>query len=121
MRCLSTLATDPAGKLDILGEDGHTLGVDGAQVGVLEQANEVSLGRLLEGSNGGRLEPEVSLELLSELADETLEGETADQKLGRLLVLPDLTETVWERISVGWKGMVVRKKKDGGEIIFGAK
>eukprot|EP00959_Pyramimonas_sp_CCMP1952_P381806 8000679-Pyramimonas_sp.AAC.1 len=28
---LSALATDTAGKLDVLGHDGHTLGVDGAQ------------------------------------------------------------------------------------------
>jgi len=40
---LGPLATDAAGKLDVLGHDGDTLGVDGAQVGVLEQTNEVSL------------------------------------------------------------------------------
>lgn len=45
---LSTLATDPAGKLDVLGHDGHTLGVDGAKVGILEQSNEVSLAGLLK-------------------------------------------------------------------------
>ena len=31
---LCTLATDPPGQLDVLGHDGDTLGVDGAQVGV---------------------------------------------------------------------------------------
>ena len=36
---LSTLATDTAGKLDVLGHDGHTLGVDGAEVGVLKETN----------------------------------------------------------------------------------
>ena len=36
---LSTLSTDTAGQLDVLGHDGHTLGVDGAQVGVLKQTN----------------------------------------------------------------------------------
>jgi len=35
-RCLSTLATDPPGQLDVLGHDSDTLGVDGAQVGVLK-------------------------------------------------------------------------------------
>ena len=49
MSDLSTLATDTAGKLDVLGHDGHTLGMDGAQVGVLEQTDEVSLAGLLEG------------------------------------------------------------------------
>ena len=35
-RRLSALTTDAAGKLDVLGHDSHTLGVDSAQVGVLK-------------------------------------------------------------------------------------
>ena len=45
---LSTLTTDTAGKLDVLWHDGDTLGVDGAQVGVLEEADQVGLGGLLK-------------------------------------------------------------------------
>ena len=45
---LSTLATNAAGKLDVLGHDSHTLRMDGTQVGVLEQTHEVGLGRLLQ-------------------------------------------------------------------------
>jgi hypothetical protein len=48
---LSTLATDAAGQLDVLGHDGDTLGVDRAQVSVLEQANEVGLRRLLQSQD----------------------------------------------------------------------
>ena len=44
---LSPLATDTTGQLDVLGHDGHPLGVDGAQVGVLEEADQVGLGSLL--------------------------------------------------------------------------
>ena len=40
---LSSLSTDAAGQLDVLGHDGDTLGVDGAQVGVLEEADDVRL------------------------------------------------------------------------------
>ena len=47
---LCTLATDPPGQLDVLGHDGDTLGVDGAQVGVLEQPNQVGLAGLLKKS-----------------------------------------------------------------------
>jgi len=90
---LCTLATDPPGQLDVLGHDGDTLGVDGAQVGVLEQTHQVSLTGLLESANGGRLEPQVSLEVLGDLPDETLEGQLADEQLGGLLVTPDLTES----------------------------
>ena len=60
---LRALATDAAGQLDVLRHDGDALGVDGAKVGVLEEANEVGLGRLLEGDDGRRLEAEVGLEV----------------------------------------------------------
>jgi len=66
--------------------------VDGAEVGVLKEANEVGLGSLLEREHGRGLEAEVRLEVLGDLADEALEGELADEKLGGLLVLADLTE-----------------------------
>ena len=99
---LGTFSTDSAGQLDVLGHNGDTLGVDGAKVGILEETNEVSLGRLLEGHDGRALEAEVSFEVLSDLTDKTLEGELADEKLGRLLVSSDLTESdsSWP-ISVG--------------------
>ena len=89
---LSTLSADTAGQLDVLGHDGHTLGVDGAQVGVLEQTNQVGLGSLLQGHDGRGLEPQVGLEVLGDLTDQTLEGQLADEELGALLVTPDLTE-----------------------------
>jgi histone H3 len=92
-RSLSTLTTDAAGKLDVLGHDGDTLGVDGSQVGVLEETDEVGLSGFLEGEHGRALEAEIGLEVLGNLTDETLEGELADQELGRLLVLSDLTES----------------------------
>ena len=45
---LGTFTTDAAGQLDVLRHDGDTLGVDGAQVGVLEETNQVSLTGLLK-------------------------------------------------------------------------
>ena len=78
---LRALTTEAAGQLDVLGLDGDTLGVDGTQVGVLEQGDEVSLDGLLKSTNGRRLEAEIRLEVLSNLTDQTLEGQLADQKL----------------------------------------
>ena len=110
---LRALTAEAAGKLDVLGfcamldgnnkpetrlTDGDTLGVDGAEVGVLEQRDEVGLNRLLEGADGRRLEAEVRLEVLGNLADETLEGELSDEELGRLLVATDLTESDGTRL-----------------------
>lgn len=45
---LSTLATDSSGKLNIFRHDSDTFGVDGAQVGVFEQAHQVSLASFLK-------------------------------------------------------------------------
>ena len=59
--CLGALAADAAGELDVLGHDGDALGVDGAQVGVLEEAHEVRLGGLLEREDGVALEAQVRL------------------------------------------------------------
>lgn len=44
---LSPLTPDSPGKLNVLGHDGNTLGMDGAEVSVFKQSNEVRLGRLL--------------------------------------------------------------------------
>lgn len=73
--------------------DGDTLGVDGAKVGVLEKRDEVGLDGLLESADGGGLEAEIRLEVLGDLTDKTLEGQLADEELGRLLVTTDLTES----------------------------
>jgi hypothetical protein len=56
--------------------------MDGAEVGILEEPNEVSLGSLLECTQGIGLEPEVTLETLGNLSDEPLEGELPDQEVG---------------------------------------
>ena len=90
---LSTLATDAAGQLDVLGHDGDTLGVDGCQVGVLEQTHQVGLSSLLQGQHCAALEAQVSLEVLGDLTHQALEGQLADQQLSALLVLADLTQS----------------------------
>lgn len=70
-----------------------------AEIGVLEEADEEGLGRLLEGEDGVALEPDKvhvifrSADVLRDLADEALEGELADEELGGLLVLANLAES----------------------------
>jgi hypothetical protein len=90
---LSPLSADAASQLDILGHDGDTLGVDGSQVGVFEQANQVGLCSLLESQDGRGLETQVGLEVLSDLANQPLERQLADEQLGGLLVLADLAQS----------------------------
>jgi len=72
--------------------------MDGAQVGVLEERDEVSLDGFLESTNGRALEAEIGLEVLSNLTDETLEGELADEELGGFLVATNLTESDGTRL-----------------------
>lgn len=93
MPSLSTLTANTAGELDVLGHDRDTLGVDGAQVGVLEQTDEISLAGLLQGHDGRALEAQIGLEVLSDFTDETLEGQLADEQLGALLVTTDLSQS----------------------------
>jgi len=92
MLCLSTLSTDSSCKLDILGHDGDTLGVNSAQVGVLKQTHKVGLRGFLQGTDGSALETQIGLEVLSDLTNQTLEGQLADQQLSGLLVTTDLTK-----------------------------
>ena len=91
-RFLRALTADAAGQLDVLGHDRNTLGVDGAQVGVLEQTHKVSLSGLLKGKHGRPLKTEVALEVLGDLTHQALEGELADEQLRRLLVAADLAQ-----------------------------
>ena len=98
--------------------------MDGAQVGVLEEADQVGLGGLLQGQDGGALEAEVRLEVLGDLADEALERQLADQELGRLLVLADLTQGDGARPvavglldAAGGRGGFARRL--GGELLAG--
>ena len=91
-KCLSAFTADTTSQLDVLGHDRHSLGVDGAQVDVLKQTDQVSLARLLQSHHGRALEAQISLEVLCNLTHQALERQLADQQLGRLLVATDLTK-----------------------------
>ena len=66
--------------------------MDGAEVGILEERDEVGLDGLLQGTDGRRLEPEIRLEVLGDFTDQTLEGQLSDQELGRLLVAANFSQ-----------------------------
>ena len=90
---LRSLTTETTSKLNVLRLDGDTLGMDGAEVGVFEEGDEVSLDGLLESTDGRGLESQVGLEILSDFTNKALEGELSDEELGTLLVTTDLTES----------------------------
>ena len=78
--------------MHVLWHDRHALGVDCAQVGVLEQANQIRLRRFLQCKDRRALKSQVILERLRELAHEPLERKLANEQRGTLLVLPNLTQ-----------------------------
>ena len=90
---LSTFTTDSSGKLDVLWHNGDTFCVDGTQVSIFKQTNQVSLASFLQSHNGRALESEISLEVLSNFTDQTLEWEFSDQKFCALLVTSDFTKS----------------------------
>ena len=112
-RHLCALSANAASQLDVLWHDGDALGMDGAQVGVLEEADQIGLTGLLKSSNSRALEAQVGLEVLGDFADEALKRQLADQKLGGLLIATDLAESDCARaISVrllnatgGWRAL----------------
>jgi len=61
--------------LDVLGHDGDSLGVDGAQVGVLEETDQVSLAGLLQSHDSRALEAQIRLEVLDDFTHQTLKGQ----------------------------------------------
>ena len=95
---LRAFTTEAASELDVLGLDGDTFGVDGAQVGIFEERDEVGLDGLLKGTDGGGLEAEVGLEVLGDFTDKTLEWQLADEELSRLLVATDFSESDGTRL-----------------------
>ena len=89
---LWSLSSDSSCELHVLWHDGDSLGVDGAEVSVLEEWNEVSFSGLLESKDGRWLESQVSLELLSNLSYESLEWELSDEEFSWFLVSSNFSE-----------------------------
>ena len=70
--------------------------MDGTQVGVFEQGHEVGFGSLLEGQDGSALPAlfvRFRAKFIGNFADQSLEGQLADQQVGAPLVFANLTES----------------------------
>ncbi|GBP96940.1 hypothetical protein EVAR_77053_1 [Eumeta japonica] len=59
---------------------------------VFEETDQVRLASLLEGHHGGALEPQVGLEVLRYLANESLKWQLTNQQLRALLIATDLAK-----------------------------
>ena len=64
----------------------------GAKVGVFEKADHVGFSGLLDGEDGGRLESKVSLEVVGDFSNESLERKLSDEEFSGFLESSDLSE-----------------------------
>lgn len=87
------LTANATSEVHVLRHDRDPSSMDRTIVRVLEQADEVRLGRLLETQERRRLKTDIRSNLLRDLTHETLEGHLTDQKVRALLVLADLAES----------------------------
>ncbi|KYN00179.1 hypothetical protein ALC62_09059, partial [Cyphomyrmex costatus] len=79
--------------LDVFRHDRDALCVDRAQIGVLEETNEVCLRRFLESADGGALKTQIGLEILRDFTNQPLERQLPDQQLSRLLVSSNFSKS----------------------------
>ena len=101
--------------MHVLWHDGNSLGVDGAEVSVLEKTNHVGFRSLLEGKDGRGLESEFASVLRGDFTDESLEWEFSDEKLGALLESSDFSES-----DGSWSESVGFLDTTGGWVLFGS-
>ena len=87
-----TVASDPPCQVHVFLLDGDALGMDGAEVGVLEDTDDVGLGGFLEGLDGLRLEPQLVVHVSGDALDEALERGTREKHVDGLLVPLHLAE-----------------------------
>jgi hypothetical protein len=119
---LRTFAPNATGQLNVFGHDRDTLGVDGAQIGIFKEADQIGFGRFLQGQHGRALKAEIAFEILSNLTDQSLEGEFTDQQVSRLLVPTNLTQGDCARtVPVGFldttRGRGGFARRLGGELL----
>ena len=113
---LKPLSTDALGKLDVLGHDCHTLGMDGTQVCVFKQPNKLGFRSLLHCKNRRSLETGVAFKVHDDLADKALERMPADEEIGRLLIATNLTKSY----SAGTVAMGLLDTAGGGGGLAGS-
>jgi hypothetical protein len=79
--CLRALAADTACKLNVLGHNGHTLGMNSTQVGIFKESDKIGFCGFLESKDSRSLEAKVTLEVLGYLTNKTLKGDCVHSKI----------------------------------------
>lgn len=98
----------------VFGHDRDALGMDRAEIGVLEKANQICLGCSLQCVDSMTLHAEIRLEVLHDLTAQALEWQLLDEKIGRLLILADLAKSNYPRTPLTRLGGVLRLTHTSG-------
>lgn len=121
---LSAFTANSPRQLYIFWHDRDTFGVNGAQIRVFEQADQVSFRRFLQGTYSGALKTQIGLEILGDLTNQTLERQFPDEQLSRLLISSDFskchsTRPVTMRFLDASSGRRALARRFGGELLSG--
>ena len=87
------VASDSSGQLHVFSHHGDSVGVDGTEVGVFEEASEIGFSGFLESDQGLGLESEFIVDTRSERSHDSVEWSSWQQHIGRLLISLDFSES----------------------------
>ena len=87
------LSQEVASKLNIFRHDGYTFGVNSAHVSIFEKSNKINFTGFLNSENCCGLKTQISLEILRNFANKTLERGLKDKQGSAFLVLANFTKT----------------------------
>jgi hypothetical protein len=90
--CLGSFAPNATGQLNVLGHDGDALGVNGAQIGIFKESDQVGFGSFLQSQHGRSLEAQIALKVLRDFTDQALEGQFTNEQVGTFLVATNLAQ-----------------------------
>lgn len=90
---LSAFTANSPCQLYIFWHDRDTFGVNGAQIRVFEQADQVSFRRFLKGTYSGALKTQIGFEILRDFTNQTLERQFPDEQLRGLLISSDFSQS----------------------------
>lgn len=90
---LSIDASNASSELHVFRHDCNALRVDSAEVRISKETHKISFCGLLKREDRWALKPQFGLVVLTDLSNEPLEGQLADEELGGFLEPSYLTES----------------------------
>ena len=90
---MESLTSDSSSQFKVLLLHSDSAGMDGAQVGIFEEADKVHLSSFLDSQESLGLESDLDVNTLCDGSHKTLEGCSQEEEVGALLVSLDLSDS----------------------------